>query len=71
MVVAAVVIIIVYFLPKYGQTHIIAYVGVCSLVGSIGVGNLSLEKFYFSFHTSVLSSISFLISVNNSLFDII
>nr|GMD74186.1 probable magnesium transporter NIPA4 [Ipomoea batatas] len=39
MVVAAVVIIIVYFLPKYGQTHIIAYVGVCSLVGSIGVRN--------------------------------
>lgn len=37
MVVAAVVIIIFYFLPKYGQTHIIAYVGVCSLVGSIGV----------------------------------
>ncbi|CAH9087902.1 unnamed protein product [Cuscuta europaea] len=37
MVVGSVVIIILRYLPKYGQTHIIAYVGVCSLVGSIGV----------------------------------
>ncbi|KAH0711803.1 hypothetical protein KY289_007762 [Solanum tuberosum] len=38
LVIVAVVIIIVQYAPKYGQTHIIAYVGVCSLVGSIGVG---------------------------------
>ncbi|XP_006351152.1 probable magnesium transporter NIPA4 [Solanum tuberosum] len=37
LVLVAVVIIIVQYAPKYGQTHIIAYVGVCSLVGSIGV----------------------------------
>ncbi|KAK4708285.1 hypothetical protein R3W88_029210 [Solanum pinnatisectum] len=37
LVIVAVVIIIVQYTPKYGQTHIIAYVGVCSLVGSIGV----------------------------------
>ncbi|KAJ8541637.1 hypothetical protein K7X08_002453 [Anisodus acutangulus] len=37
LVVVAVVIIIVQYVPKYGQTHIIAYIGVCSLVGSIGV----------------------------------
>ncbi|KAL3324063.1 hypothetical protein AABB24_038308 [Solanum stoloniferum] len=37
LVIVAVVIIIVQYAPKYGQTHIIAYVGVCSLVGSIGV----------------------------------
>lgn len=38
LVIVAVVVIIVQYAPKYGQTHIIAYVGVCSLVGSIGVG---------------------------------
>ncbi|MCD9560759.1 hypothetical protein HAX54_019550 [Datura stramonium] len=37
LVIVAVVIIIVQYVPKYGQTHIIAYIGVCSLVGSIGV----------------------------------
>ncbi|XP_009768546.1 probable magnesium transporter NIPA3 isoform X2 [Nicotiana sylvestris] len=37
LVIVAVVIIIVQYIPKYGQTHIIAYIGVCSLVGSIGV----------------------------------
>ncbi|XP_055833916.1 probable magnesium transporter NIPA4 isoform X1 [Solanum dulcamara] len=37
LVIVAVVIIIVQYAPKYGQTHIIAYIGVCSLVGSIGV----------------------------------
>ncbi|KAG5575337.1 hypothetical protein H5410_055471 [Solanum commersonii] len=37
LVIVAVVIIIIQYAPKYGQTHIIAYVGVCSLVGSIGV----------------------------------
>ncbi|KAM3360937.1 putative magnesium transporter NIPA4 [Capsicum galapagoense] len=37
LVIVAVVIIIVQYAPKYGQTHIITYVGVCSLVGSIGV----------------------------------
>nr|XP_025884051.1 probable magnesium transporter NIPA4 isoform X3 [Solanum lycopersicum] len=37
LVIVAVVVIIVQYAPKYGQTHIIAYVGVCSLVGSIGV----------------------------------
>lgn len=37
LVIVAVVIIIVQYAPKYGQTHIITYIGVCSLVGSIGV----------------------------------
>lgn len=37
LVIVAVIIIIVQYAPKYGQTHIIAYIGVCSLVGSIGV----------------------------------
>ncbi|CAN4119546.1 unnamed protein product [Withania somnifera] len=37
LVLVAVGIIMVQYVPKYGQTHIIAYIGVCSLVGSIGV----------------------------------
>ncbi|KAG9148699.1 hypothetical protein Leryth_013390 [Lithospermum erythrorhizon] len=37
LVTAAVIIIMIYYIPKYGQTYVIAYVGVCSLVGSIGV----------------------------------
>uniref|UniRef100_A0A5B7BUX3 Probable magnesium transporter n=1 Tax=Davidia involucrata TaxID=16924 RepID=A0A5B7BUX3_DAVIN len=37
LVMAAVFVIIIHFIPKYGQTHIIAYVGVCSLVGSLSV----------------------------------
>ncbi|XP_057469726.1 probable magnesium transporter NIPA4 isoform X1 [Actinidia eriantha] len=37
LVTAAVFIIIIHFIPQYGQTHVIAYIGVCSLVGSLSV----------------------------------
>ncbi|XP_059453440.1 probable magnesium transporter NIPA4 [Corylus avellana] len=37
LVIAAVFIIIIYFMPQYGQTHIMVYIGVCSLVGSLSV----------------------------------
>lgn len=37
LVALAVFVIIVHYVPQYGQTHIIAYIGVCSLVGSVGV----------------------------------
>ncbi|RVX13077.1 putative magnesium transporter NIPA4 [Vitis vinifera] len=33
----AVFILIVHFIPLYGQTHIMVYIGVCSLVGSLSV----------------------------------
>jgi len=37
-VVIAIVVILVYrFVPLYGQTHVMVYIGVCSLVGSISV----------------------------------
>lgn len=36
-VMVAVFVIIVHFVPQYGQTNILAYVGVCSLVGSLSV----------------------------------
>ncbi|XP_044489423.1 probable magnesium transporter NIPA4 [Mangifera indica] len=37
LVITAVFIIIFQFIPEYGQTHIMAYIGVCSLVGSLSV----------------------------------
>ncbi|XP_028753236.1 probable magnesium transporter NIPA3 isoform X2 [Neltuma alba] len=37
LVLIAVFILIVYFIPLYGQTHIMVYIGVCSLVGSLSV----------------------------------
>ncbi|KAH0471001.1 hypothetical protein IEQ34_000724 [Dendrobium chrysotoxum] len=36
-VMVAVFVIVVHFIPQYGQTHIMAYIGVCSLVGSLSV----------------------------------
>ncbi|KAA3482174.1 putative magnesium transporter NIPA4 isoform X2 [Gossypium australe] len=37
LVLTAVFILIFHFVPQYGQTHIMVYIGVCSLVGSISV----------------------------------
>ncbi|CAL9145576.1 unnamed protein product [Musa hybrid cultivar] len=36
-VLAAAFILIFHFVPQYGQTHIMVYIGVCSLVGSLSV----------------------------------
>ncbi|XP_078181768.1 putative magnesium transporter NIPA4 isoform X2 [Carex rostrata] len=37
VVLAAVFILVFYIVPQYGQTHIMVYIGVCSLVGSLSV----------------------------------
>ncbi|KAK9929096.1 hypothetical protein M0R45_026205 [Rubus argutus] len=37
LVISAVFILIFHFIPQYGQTHIMVYIGVCSLVGSLSV----------------------------------
>ncbi|KAK6254116.1 hypothetical protein QUC31_015836 [Theobroma cacao] len=37
LVLTAVFILIFHIVPQYGQTHIMVYIGVCSLVGSISV----------------------------------
>ncbi|XP_022861455.1 probable magnesium transporter NIPA4 [Olea europaea var. sylvestris] len=37
LVIAIVLILIFHYIPLYGQTHIMFYVGVCSLVGSLSV----------------------------------
>jgi lysylphosphatidylglycerol synthetase-like protein (DUF2156 family) len=36
-VVGAAIILIVQFVPQYGQSHVMVYIGVCSLVGSLSV----------------------------------
>lgn len=47
LVIAAVFTIISHYIPQYGQTHIICYVGVCSLVGSLGVGRYKIPFPWF------------------------
>ena len=37
IIMTVVFVIIFHFIPKYGQPHIMAYIGVCSLVGSLSV----------------------------------
>ncbi|KAL7591194.1 probable magnesium transporter NIPA3 [Lactuca sativa] len=37
MVLIAVFILVFHYIPSYGQTHIMCYIGVCSLVGSLSV----------------------------------
>ncbi|GAB2271945.1 hypothetical protein Dimus_006773 [Dionaea muscipula] len=37
MVTGAVFVLVVHFVPQYGQTHVMVYIGVCSLVGSLSV----------------------------------
>ncbi|KAL5558476.1 hypothetical protein UlMin_034687 [Ulmus minor] len=37
LVIAAVFILIIHFTPQYGQTHVMVYIGICSLIGSLSV----------------------------------
>lgn len=37
LVITAVFILVFHFIPQYGQTHIMVYIGICSLVGSLSV----------------------------------
>ncbi|MFS7996172.1 putative magnesium transporter NIPA [Helianthus anomalus] len=37
LVLIAVFILVVHYIPLYGQTHVMCYIGVCSLVGSLSV----------------------------------
>ncbi|XP_051146518.1 probable magnesium transporter NIPA4 [Andrographis paniculata] len=37
LVITLVLVIIFHYIPQYGQTHILFYIGVCSLVGSLSV----------------------------------
>eukprot|EP01018_Ginkgo_biloba_P035539 Gb_23785 [translate_table: standard] len=37
LVVAVVLVLIFHFVPRYGHTHILVYIGICSLMGSLSV----------------------------------
>lgn len=45
VILIAVLVLIFYYEPRYGKTHLIVYVGICSLMGSLTVS--------FSLHLSV------------------
>ena len=32
-----VIILMIFFVPRYGQTHMVVYIGLCSVLGSITV----------------------------------
>lgn len=46
LVLIAVFILVYYYIPSYGQTHIMCYIGVCSLVGSLSVCIISRVYFF-------------------------
>ncbi|XP_010521135.1 PREDICTED: probable magnesium transporter NIPA4 isoform X2 [Tarenaya hassleriana] len=37
LIIAAAIVLVVRFVPQYGQTHVMVYIGICSLVGSLSV----------------------------------
>jgi len=41
-VVGAAIVLIVQFIPLYGQSHVMVYIGVCSLIGSLSVRDHSI-----------------------------
>jgi hypothetical protein len=46
IVLTATFVLIYSFIPQYGQTHIMVYIGVCSLVGSLSVcASLGIQSF--------------------------
>lgn len=46
MVVILVLLLIFRFAPRYGQTHMLVYIGVCSLMGSLTVWFSTITKLY-------------------------
>lgn len=46
-VIGAAIILIVQFIPQYGQSHVMVYIGVCSLVGSLSVRAQNLQSDIF------------------------
>lgn len=40
LVITSAIILIFHFIPQYGQTHIMVYIGVCSLLGSLSVSTM-------------------------------
>ncbi|KAG8658401.1 probable magnesium transporter NIPA2 isoform X2 [Manihot esculenta] len=55
LVLIAVALLIFRYVPRYGQTHMIVYVGICSLMGSLTVNYLN--KALDTFNTAVISPV--------------
>lgn len=57
----AVFILVYHYIPSYGQTHIMCYIGVCSLVGSLSVCIISCVYFFTSW--SWYTQLSYLVQI--------
>ncbi|MQL73322.1 hypothetical protein Taro_005644 [Colocasia esculenta] len=60
VVLIAVFVLIFHYIPQYGQTHIMVYIGVCSLVGSLSVCPYIIFASFLAldtFNTAVVSPI--------------
>ncbi|KAL8128595.1 hypothetical protein V2J09_017750 [Rumex salicifolius] len=55
LVLIAVLVLIIYFVPRYGHTHLVVYVGICSLLGSLTI--IYLNKALDLFNTAVVSPV--------------
>ncbi|GAV82545.1 Mg_trans_NIPA domain-containing protein, partial [Cephalotus follicularis] len=53
-IVVLVAVLIFYFVPRYGKTHMMVYIGICSLMGSLTVCSLSLHLVFPNFQIRYL-----------------
>lgn len=59
VVLAAAFVLIFHFVPEYGQTHIMVYVGICSLVGSLSVRFSWLTVIFMWIHIAILKKLGY------------
>jgi hypothetical protein len=57
VVFAAAFVLICHFVPQYGQTHIMVYIGICSLVGSLSVCFSCLTVLSMWIHITILKKL--------------
>jgi hypothetical protein len=50
IVITAVIVIIIRVIPRYGQTHVMVYISVCSLMGSLSVCVSCYPSLNLTFH---------------------
>lgn len=54
LMIATTLVLIIHFVPHYGQTYVMVYIGVCSIVGSLSVCSRFFMRFFsFSFYTNL------------------
>jgi len=59
VVLAASFVLIFHFVPQYGQTHIMVYIGICSLVGSLSVSFSWLTVIFMWIHIAILEVLGY------------